>query len=132
MQPTVFTRIVQGEIPSHTVYDDDYCMAFMDIAPVQEGMIVLVAKEQINNFEDVPAETAAHMINVTQQLMKALKCTYPDRIKIAVQIEGLDVPHAHIKLIPITVPDDLKSTPLSGEPDHEALEKQAERIKQNI
>lgn len=132
MQPTVFTKIVQGEIPSHAVYDDDLCMAFMDIAPVQEGMIVLIAKEQINNFEDVPAETAAHMINVTQQLMRALKRTYPSRTKIAVQIEGLDVPHAHIKLIPITVPEDLKSTPPSGEPDHEALEKQAERIKQNI
>lgn len=132
MQPSVFTKIVRGEIPAHTVYDDDICMAFMDIAPVQEGMIVLIAKEQIDNFEDLPPDTAAHMITVTQQLMKALKLTYPNRTKIVVQIEGLDVPHAHIKLIPVTTPEDLKSTPPSGEPDHQALSKQAERIKQNI
>lgn len=132
MQPTIFTRIVQGEIPSHKVYEDETVLAFMDIAPVQEGMIVLISKEQIEHFEDIPEQTAAHMITVTQKLMRALKRAYPTRTKIALQVEGLDVPHAHIKLVPITVAADLKAEPPVGEPNHTELAAQAERIKHNI
>jgi len=95
-------------------------------------MIVLICKEQIEHFEDVPEEIASQMIWVSQKLMKALKRTYPESVKIALQIEGLDVPHAHIKLVPITQAADLKAEPPSVGPNHTELAKQAERINQNI
>lgn len=132
MQPSVFTLIVRGEIPSHKVYEDSDVLAFMDIAPVQEGMIVIISKKQVEHFEDVPESIASAMILTAQRLMKALKRTYPERTKVALQIEGLDVPHAHMKLVPITVADDLYAKPPEGEPDHTKLAEQAERIKQNI
>lgn len=132
MQPSVFTKIVQGEIPSHKVYEDDRVLAFMDIAPVQEGMLVLIPKDQIEHFEDLPEEISTRLIVVAQKLMKTLKHTYPDRTKIALQVEGLDVPHAHIKLVPITVASDLEAKPPQGEPDHSRLAEQAERIKENL
>ena len=107
-------------------------LAFMDIAPVQAGMIVIISKEQIEHFEDLPEETATRMILAAQKLMKALKRTYPERTKIALQVEGLDVPHAHIKLVPITTAADLKAEPPTDEPNHPELAAQAERIKQNL
>ncbi len=129
MEPSVFTHIVNRDIPCHAVYEDDQCMAFMDIAPVQDGMIVLVPKQQIAHFEDIPAQTAAHLTSVAQKLMRALRTVFPDKKKIALIVEGLDLPdHAHIKLIPVSSGEELAADPPTGEPDHATLEALATKI----
>lgn len=132
MEESIFTKIARGEIPSHKVYEDDYCMAIMDIYPVQEGMIVIFIKKQIDNFEDMPEDIRNHFMTAVTKIMKALRLTFPDKKKIAVQIEGLQVAHAHAKLFPINTGEDFRAKPSTAEPDHATLAALAEKIKGNI
>ena len=129
MEPSVFTRIINGEIPCHKVFEDELTIAFMDINPIQPGMVVVVAKQQIDNFEDLPDDLFCAVMLKTKKVMKALRKTFPDKKKIAVKIEGLDVPHAHATVFPIDSGSDFTASPPSGDPNHEELAQLAEKIR---
>lgn len=132
MEPSIFTKIINGEIPCHKVYEDDLTFAFMDIQPIQPGMVLVIPKEQIDNFEDLPDELLAGLMISSKKIMKALRAVYPDKKKIGVQIEGLEVPHAHVKLIPINSGEEFHAQPDTSEPNHEKLAELAEKIRSNL
>lgn len=132
MEPSIFTRIINGEIPSHKVYEDKDTFAFMDIDPIQPGMVLVIPKEQIDNFEDLSDELIFAVMTTSKKIMKALRKTFPDKLKIGVQIEGLEVPHAHVKLIPISTGEEFHNKPSGTDPDHEKLAQIAEKIRSNL
>lgn len=108
-------------------------MAFMDIDPIQDGMIVVVPKQQIPHFEDLSEDLTHALIKTAQKLMRALRKTFPNKKKIALIIEGLDLPdHVHVKLIPASSGAELNAKPPGGDPDHDTLAALAERIKENL
>lgn len=97
--PTIFTRIIQWEIPSHKVYEDDKCYAFLDVNPVTKGHTLLVPKEEYVRMTDAPDELVAHLYIIAKKLMIDMKARLGvDYVYLAV--EGLAVPHFHIHLVP--------------------------------
>jgi len=133
MEDSVFTRIVKREIPSHKVYEDEMTMAFMDIHPIVPGMIVVVPKVQVANFEDLEDADYLALWTTVKKVARKIREVFPDCLKVAVQVEGLDTPdHAHAVLFPLHLDKDLEGkVDIKAEPDHDELTKMAERLKIN-
>ncbi len=107
---TIFGKIIRGEIPATKVYEDDKCLAFMDINPVSKGHLLLIPKEHYQWMQDVPDELLGYLFIKTKELMiatkKGLECDY-----VQVSIVGKDVPHFHIHLMPRFLNDHLSGWP---------------------
>jgi histidine triad (HIT) family protein len=98
--PSIFTRIINGEIPSYKVAEDERYFAFLDINPLREGHTLVVPKMEVDKFFDLPADVLAGLMPFAQNVAKKIERVVPcDRIGITVI--GLEVPHAHVHLIPI-------------------------------
>jgi histidine triad (HIT) family protein len=129
MSDSVFTKIINGEIPSHKVYEDDKTLAFMDIHPVQPGMVLVVPKAQVPHFFDLQDGDYQALWNTVKKVAIKMKNEFPDKERIGIQVEGLDEKrHAHIKLIPVNSGDEFRQMPNDGEPDHAELAKMAEKL----
>lgn len=97
---TIFTRIIQGEIPSYKIAEDkDYC-AFLDINPLAPGHVLVVPKKETDYIFDLEDELLAGMIVFSKKIAKAIGKAVPCK-KVGIAVLGLEVPHAHIHLIPI-------------------------------
>jgi histidine triad (HIT) family protein len=104
--PSLFTRIVRGEIPCHKVAEDDRFLAFLDIAPLRMGHTLVIPKVEVDRFFDLPSDVLADMLPFAQQVAQRIKAVVPcDRVGLAVI--GLEVPHAHLHLIPIDTMEDM-------------------------
>ena len=132
METSIFTKIINGEIPSHKVYEDEHTFAFMDIHPVQPGMVLVVPKVEVDNFEDLDSDSYLQLMTTVKKVALGLRRVFPDKAKIGVQIEGLEVPHTHAKLIPIDSGAEFHAHAPETEPDHEKLAELALKIKENI
>ena len=98
--PSLFTRIIQGGIPCHMVGEDDRFLAFLDIAPLREGHTLVIPKVEVDRFFDLPADVLAGIMPFAQEVAARIQRAIPcDRVGVAVI--GLEVPHAHVHLIPI-------------------------------
>ncbi len=128
-EESVFTKIIKGEIPSHKIYEDDRCLAFLDIYPQAEGHTLLIPKQQIDKLWDLPDDLYHHLWNMAKKIeTKMTEVLNPPRVGIFV--EGFGVPHAHIHLIPVYKLNDLKNPQdMQAKPDHTALAEIAERLK---
>lgn len=97
---SIFTRIIQGEIPCHKVGEDERFLAFLDIHPVRRGHALVIPKLEVDKFFDLPPELLAGIMPFAQSVAKRIASVVPcDRI--GVSVVGLEVPHAHVHLIPI-------------------------------
>lgn len=129
MTDSIFTTIIKGEIPCHKVYEDDQTIAFMDIHPVQPGMVLVVSKRQVENFYELADDEYQALMATSQRVAKQLKQHFPDKRRIALQIEGLDVPHVHVKLFPFDTTTEFHAAQdTSAEPDHIALAELAAQL----
>lgn len=97
---SIFTKILQRDIPGHFVWEDELCFSIMTIQPIRDGHLMVIPKQEINHWDDVPPDTAAHLMHVAQKIAKAMKAVIPCK-RIGVSVVGLEVPHTHIHLIPI-------------------------------
>lgn len=97
---TIFTRIIQGEIPCYKIAEDDYFIAFLDINPVAAGHTLVVPKLEIDYLFDQPDDILAHMLPFAKKVAKAID-QVTDCIRTGIIVEGLEVPHAHLHLIPM-------------------------------
>ena len=129
MNPSIFTKIINGEIPAYKIYEDDTTLAFLDIHPVQPGHVLVIPKEEIEFVWDLPDELYQAVMATTKKvalhMRETLEATY-----ISERIVGIDVPHAHVQLIPFTDSAELRIRPdMNAEPDHAALSEMYERLK---
>src|SRR5688572_12319548 len=125
--PTIFTRIINGEIPCHKVAEDDRCLAFLDIRPIVFGHVLVVPKQEIDYIFDVPDELLQHMMLFSKQVAKVLQQEV-ECIRIGVMVAGLEVPHAHIHLIPMNFIGELSFTNPRPTFENEKLAELAERL----
>jgi histidine triad (HIT) family protein len=103
---SVFTKIIKGEIPSYKIAEDDDYFAFLDINPLKKGHTLIVPKLEIDYIFDLPEDKLAGMILFSKKIAAAIKAAYPcNRIGLAVL--GLEVPHAHIHLVPMDSMEDI-------------------------
>ncbi|MBS1580992.1 MAG: HIT family protein [Bacteroidetes bacterium] len=98
--PSIFTRIIHGEIPCHKVGEDERYLAFLDINPLREGHTLVVPKLEVDKFFELPPDLLAGIMPFAQGVAARIARVVPcDRI--GVSVVGLEVPHAHVHLIPI-------------------------------
>ncbi len=125
---SIFTRIIQGEIPCHKVGEDDRYLAFLDISPLREGHTLVVPKLEVDRFFDLPADLLAGIMPFAQEVAARIQRAIPcDRVGVAVI--GLEVPHAHVHLIPIDRMSDMDFTREKLKLTPEQLASIAERIR---
>ena len=103
---TIFTKIINGEIPCYKVAEDDKFLAFLDINPLYEGHTLVVPKQEIDYYFDLPDDLMAEMNVFAKKVAKAIKKVVVCE-RIGVAVVGLEVPHAHIHLIPINKVHDI-------------------------
>jgi histidine triad (HIT) family protein len=97
---SLFTRIIQGELPAHKILENDRYLAFLDIRPVNPGHTLVIPKQEIDYIFDIEDELLKGLILFAKKVAKAVGKTIPCK-KVGVMVAGLEVPHAHIHLIPI-------------------------------
>ena len=98
--PTIFTKILAGEIPAHKILENDKYLAFLDIRPVNPGHTLVIPKQEIDYFFDLEDELLKGLVVFAKKVATAVRKTIPCK-KVGVMVAGLEVPHAHIHLIPI-------------------------------
>ncbi|MGZ3840188.1 MAG: HIT family protein [Flavisolibacter sp.] len=124
---TIFSKIIAGEIPSYKIAEDDKFFAFLDIFPLREGHVLVVPKTEVDNLFDLPQEYLSQMLVFARPIAKAIERAFPcDRCGISVI--GLEVPHAHMHLIPLNSSNDLNFT----QPKPKVTDKDLERVQQMI
>lgn len=128
MIDSIFTKIIKGEIPCHRVYEDDRVIAFLDIHPIRPGHTLVVPKIQIENIWDLADDDYRYLWDVTKRLAVHIQGILNPK-KVGVIVEGLEVPHAHIHLIPIYDIGDLrKAQNQESQPDHPELAEIAKKL----
>ncbi len=129
MEESIFTKIINGDIPCHKIYENDRTIAFLDIHPLQPGMTLVVSKSQVSNFYELNDDDYQALWQTVKIVAKKMKQVFPDKKRIGLQVEGLDVDHTHVKLFPIDTGEDFRTqTDMNTEPDHEALADMAKKL----
>jgi histidine triad (HIT) family protein len=103
---SLFTKIVNGEIPSYKIAEDDRFYAFLDIFPLAKGHTLVIPKKEVDYLFDLDEETYAGLMNFSHRVAIALKKAVPCK-KVGVAVLGLEVPHAHIHLVPMQTENDI-------------------------
>ena len=106
---SIFSKIIAGEIPCYKIAEDERCFAFLDIRPVVYGHTLVVPKKEIDYYFDLDDDYLGHLNVFAKKVAKALEKEV-DCLRIGVMIAGLEVPHAHIHLIPMKSIDELSFT----------------------
>lgn len=124
---SVFTLIMEGKIPGNFVWKDDKTVAILTIQPIRQGHVLVIPRDEIDQWSDLPLELAAHLMQVSHKIANGLKIAYP-AARVGVMIAGLEVPHTHIHLVPMDSMDDL-SFAFAKNADAETLKQTAEKIR---
>jgi histidine triad (HIT) family protein len=126
--PSIFSRIIAGEIPCHQVAEDDEFIAFLDINPVAEGHVLVVPKVETDYLFDLDDRLLGRMMAFAKRVAAAQKAAIACK-RIGLTVIGLEVPHAHIHLIPITRESDMYFGKEKLHPSQETLAEVAGRIR---
>jgi histidine triad (HIT) family protein len=125
--PTIFTRIIDGDLPGTFVWRDDRCVAFLSINPLRDGHTLVVPREEVDHWIDCPEDLRNHLFGVAQTIGRAIDAVWhPERVGLT--LVGLDVPHLHIHVSPIWSTADLDFRN-AGSPGREELDAAAEAIR---
>lgn len=124
---TIFSRIIAGEIPCYKIAEDENFFAFLDINPVNWGHTLVVPKKEVDYLFDMEDADLAAMTLFAKRVAKAIKAAIPCR-KVGVTVLGLEVPHAHIHLVPLKVEGDMDFHKKISDPDPEKMKQIAAAI----
>lgn len=97
---TLFTRIINGEIPGRFVWRDERCVAFLSIHPLRPGHTLVVSRPEVDHWLDLEPDLAAHLMTVAQSIGKAVQRAF-NPVKVGLMIAGLEVPHVHLHIVPV-------------------------------
>ena len=103
---SVFTSIIEGKIPAHIVAEDDHYLAFLDVFPLRKGHVLVVPKREEDNLFDLTDEEISGLMVFSKKVAKQIQANFPCK-KVGVAVVGLEVPHAHVHLIPINSVGDI-------------------------
>ena len=106
---SIFSKIIAGDIPSYKIAENELFYAFLDIFPLREGHTLVVPKREVDRFFDMPEEALQQMLVFAQPIARAIEAAFPCN-RVGLSVIGLEVPHAHLHLVPIDNADDLNFT----------------------
>ena len=125
---TIFSKIINGEIPAYKIAESDKFIAFLDIEPLVTGHVLVVPKVEVNKIFDVPDDYLAAMLVFAKPVAHAIEKIF-DCKRCGISVIGLEVPHAHMHLVPINSADDLNFTRAKLNPAQEELKAVYEKLK---
>lgn len=125
---SIFTRIINGELPSFKVDEDENHFAFLDIQPVSRGHVLVVPKKEVDYIFDLTDEELAELMSFAKKVAAKIKSAIPCK-RVSITVIGLEVPHAHVHLIPISVMDDCNFSRPKLNPTQDELKQVAELIR---
>jgi histidine triad (HIT) family protein len=129
--PSIFTRIINREIPGHIVAEDDRYIAFLDINPLVVGHTLVVPKQEVDFIFDLDDDTLAGLNVFAKKVAHAIRKSVPCK-RIGVAVIGLEVPHTHVHLVPMNTMGDLNFTRPKLSPSKGELETVAKKIKEAL
>ena len=124
---SIFTKIIKGEIPGYKIAENENFYAFLDVFPLKRGHVLVVPKQEVDKFFDMSSAQLSEMLVFAKPIAKAIEKAFPCK-RCGISVIGLEVPHAHMHLVPINTADDLNFTrsKLKVAPDN--LKKDQEKI----
>lgn len=128
---TIFSKIIAGQIPSYKIAEDDRFFAFLDIFPLVKGHTLVIPKIEVDNLFDVPDDYLAGMLVFAKPIAKAIERSFPCN-RCGVAVVGLEVPHAHIHLVPLNGVNDINFARPKLKLTPEQLKETQEKILRNI
>ena len=128
---SIFSKIASGQIPSYKIAEDENFYAFLDINPLGEGHTLVVPKEEIDYIFDLNEEVLVDMMVFAQKIAEAIKEVIPCN-RIGVSVIGLEVPHAHIHLVPINTLGDINFSKIRPQISKEVFEDLSQKISQKV
>lgn len=125
---SIFTMIINGDIPGRFVWQDDRAVAFLTIAPLRPGHTLVVPRDEVEHWVDLDLDLLAHLTVVSQAIGKAIDAAFHPA-KVGMMIAGLEVPHVHLHVVPIDTVHDLDFANADAEPSPDSLDDAAARIR---
>lgn len=124
---TIFTRIINREIPGRFVYEDDTCVAFLTIEPLSLGHTLVVPRQEVDHWIDLDSDTMGHLTHVAQRVGRAIDQVFSP-LRVGMMIAGLEVPHVHIHVTQMNSLTDLDFAEANRDPDPDDLDQVAQLI----
>lgn len=128
---TIFSKIIAGEIPSYKISENEKCFAFLDIFPLVKGHTLVIPKIEVDNLFDLPKDYLSELLVFAQPIARAIERSFRCN-RCGISVVGLEVPHAHIHLVPINSMDDLNFTRGKLKLSEEELKETQEKILSNL
>ena len=128
---TIFTKIIKGEIPSYKIHENEKFFAFLDINPLAKGHTLVVPKQEVDYLFDIDDQTLSEMIIYSKKIAAAIKTAVPCN-RVGLMVIGLEVPHAHIHLIPIQKEGDMNLSNKRVKLSQDEFETIAKEIRSNL
>jgi histidine triad (HIT) family protein len=128
---TIFSKIIAGEIPSYKIAENEKFFAFLDIFPLVKGHVLVIPKIEVDNMFDLPDEYLSELLVFAKPIAKAIERSFSCN-RCGMEVVGLEVPHAHLHLIPVNSSDDLNFTRKKLKLSDEELKKVQKKILQNL
>lgn len=128
---TIFSKIIAGDIPSFKIAENEKFFAFLDIYPLREGHTLVIPKLETDNLFDLPNDYLSEMLVFAKPIAKAIEKAFRCN-RCGIEVIGLDVPHAHMHLIPINSANDLNFTQHKGKASDDLLKQAQQKILQHL
>jgi histidine triad (HIT) family protein len=128
---SIFTRIINREIPGYIIAEDDRYIAFLDISPLVLGHTLVVPKQEVDYIFNLEDDALAGLMVFARKVAKAVEKAVPCK-RIGVSVIGLEVPHTHVHIVPMNSADDVNFTRAKLSPSKEALAEVAEKIRKHL
>jgi len=125
---SVFTKIIEGELPGRFVWSDEQCAGFLSIAPLSQGHVLVVPREEIDSWLDLPDELAEHLMTVCKTVGQAIDEVFSPK-RVGLMIQGFEVPHAHLHVWPTNTIEEFDFDQVDKDPDPEVMDETARKIR---
>lgn len=128
---TIFTKIINGELPSFKIAENEKFYAFLDINPLVMGHTLVIPKMEVDKFFDMPSDLLSEILVFAQPIAAAIEKAFPCN-RCAISVVGLEVPHAHMHMVPLNTMDDLNFTRKKLSPTQDELKEAQEKLLRHL
>lgn len=128
---TIFTRIIDGEIPARMLWEDEHCVSFLDVRPLAEGHALVVPRSEVDHWFDLDEAIAAHLMTVARIVARAQHTVFSPA-RVGLMIAGFEVPHTHLHVVPMQSMAQLDFANVDPAPDSGALDEQLVSLRREL